>query len=185
MINNFFNLIMDTFVWKGGNRGMDFWNPSLVGSVGLRFCLSFHAHFVSFREVFAERKEKKHTKESGFSGAHWLFLQLEARKVNVRIVYWSLYFDPKFRHNTYNEMFYSNCMVTPDRLLPPTWSQSGQNLSHYHTIPGDQDPDKPCGACGPYIVRSGLVRVMSFCWWGRVHLWWHSVKMIHHLSVIW
>ena len=69
---------------KGGNRGMDFWNPGLVGSVGPRFRLSFHAQFVSLREVFAERKEKKCTKESGFSGAHRLFLQLEARKENAR-----------------------------------------------------------------------------------------------------
>ena len=72
------------YIRKGGNWGMDFWNPVLVGSVGPRFQISFHAHFVSLREVFMERKEKKRTKESGFSGTHWLFLQLEARKANAR-----------------------------------------------------------------------------------------------------
>ena len=81
---------------------------------------------------------------------------------------------------------YVGMFAVPDRLLLPTWSLSGQILSHYHTISGDWDPDRPCGPCGPYIVRSGLVRVMLFCWWfSQLQCLAHILNLIVKVSSRW
>ena len=48
-------------IWINGNRGMGFWNPGLVGSVGLRIHLSFPSHFAILQGSFHwKEKDKTH-----------------------------------------------------------------------------------------------------------------------------